>query len=37
VLHALLDAWRAWSGTRNKPSIAIVDWAKVPTQSEFRL
>jgi hypothetical protein len=37
VLHALLDAWRAWSGTRNKPSIAIVDWNDVPTQSEFRL
>jgi hypothetical protein len=37
VLHALLDAWQAWSGTRNKPSIAIVDWTDVPTQSEFRL
>ena len=37
VLHALLDAWQAWSGTRNKPSIAIVDWNDVPTQSEFRL
>ena len=37
VLHALLDAWHAWSGTRNKPSIAIIDWADVPTQSEFRL
>ena len=37
VLHALLDAWRSWSGTRNKPSIAIVDWDDVPTQSEFRL
>jgi hypothetical protein len=37
VLHALLDAWRAWSGGREKPAIAIVDWADVPTQSEFRL
>ena len=37
VLHALLDAWQAWSGTRNKPSIAIIDWPDVPTQSEFRL
>jgi len=37
VLHAVLDAWRAWSGGREKPSIAIVDWTDVPTQSEFRL
>jgi hypothetical protein len=37
VLHALLDAWQAWSGTRNKPAIAIIDWNDVPTQSEFRL
>lgn len=37
VLHALLDAWRAWSGGRNAPSIAIVDWKEVPTYSEFVL
>lgn len=37
VLHALLDAWHAWSGTRNRPVIAIVDWDGVPTYSEFVL
>ena len=37
VLHALLDAWEAWSGGRNAPSIAIVDWHDVPTRSEFVL
>jgi len=37
VLHALLDAWEAWSGTRNRPVIAIVDWHDVPTYSEFVL
>ena len=37
VLHALLDAWHAWSGGRNLPSIAIVDWDDVPTRSEFVL
>ena len=37
VLHALLDAWFAWSGRREAPSIAIVDWREVPTYSEFVL
>lgn len=37
VLHALLDAWQAWSGRRDAPNIAIVDWADVPTYSEFVL
>ncbi|MDB4916530.1 MAG: Circularly permuted ATP-grasp type 2 [Gemmatimonadetes bacterium] len=37
VLHALLDAYEQWSGLRNRPAIAIVDWADVPTQSEFLL
>jgi uncharacterized circularly permuted ATP-grasp superfamily protein len=37
VLHALLDAYEQFSGTRNKPSIAIVDWSDVPTRSEFVL
>jgi len=37
VLHALLDAWRAWSGRRDAPRIAIVDWREVPTYSEFVL
>jgi hypothetical protein len=37
VLHALLDAYRQWSGGGSAPRIAIVDWAEVPTQSEFVL
>jgi uncharacterized circularly permuted ATP-grasp superfamily protein len=35
VMHALLDAYRSWSGSRNKPRIAILDWREVPTYSEF--
>jgi hypothetical protein len=35
VMHALLDAYRSWSGTREKPKIAILDWREVPTFSEF--
>jgi glutathionylspermidine synthase len=37
VLHALLDAYAQFSGTRNIPRVAIVDWADVPTRSEFVL
>lgn len=37
VLHALLDAHEQWSGRRERPSVTIVDWTDVPTQSEFRL
>ena len=37
VLHALLDAYRQWSGTSALPRIAIVDWAEVPTRNEFVL
>lgn len=37
VLHALVDAYEQWSGRRERPSIAIVDWSDVPTQSEFLL
>jgi hypothetical protein len=37
VEHSLLDAYRQWSGTREAPRIAIVDWSDVPTYSEFRL
>ena len=37
VLHALLDAYAQWSGTRALPRIAIVDWSDVPTRSEFVL
>jgi uncharacterized circularly permuted ATP-grasp superfamily protein len=37
VLHALLEAWHTWSGRRDLPAIAIVDWHDVPTRSEFVL
>ncbi|MDB4885439.1 MAG: Circularly permuted ATP-grasp type 2 [Gemmatimonadetes bacterium] len=37
VLQALLDCWEQFSGGTTRPRIAIVDWAEVPTQSEFRL
>ncbi|MCZ2112436.1 MAG: hypothetical protein LC131_01095 [Anaerolineae bacterium] len=40
VMHVLIDCWRQWSGvTRGsrKPQIAILDWAEVPTRSEFEL
>lgn len=37
VVRALLDAWEAWRGTRERPRIAILDWAEVPTMSEFRI
>jgi hypothetical protein len=37
VLHALLGAWHQWSGTHALPRIAILDWAEVPTYSEFVL
>ena len=37
VFHALLDAYEQWSGRRERPNIAIVDWSDVPTQSEFLL
>ena len=37
VLHVLLDAFRQWSGGRELPRIAILDWSEVPTYSEFLL
>lgn len=37
VLHALLDAYQQWGGSREKPRIAILDWREVPTYSEFVL
>jgi len=38
VLHALLDSYEQWRGTRNDPPrIAILDWREVPTFSEFVL
>jgi uncharacterized circularly permuted ATP-grasp superfamily protein len=35
VLHSLLDAYGQWSGRRERPRIAILDWREVPTYSEF--
>jgi glutathionylspermidine synthase len=37
VLQALLDCWEQFSGGKNRPRIAIIDWHDVPTQSEFLL
>jgi hypothetical protein len=37
VLHALLGAFREWSGRRELPRIGILDWDDVPTRAEFRL
>ena len=38
VLHALLDAFHQWRGTKTEPPrIAILDWREVPTFSEFVL
>ena len=37
TMHALLDAYRQWSGSRERPRIAILDWKDVPTRSEFVL
>jgi hypothetical protein len=37
VLHALLSAYEAWSGTRMLPRIAVLDWLDVPTRREFTL
>jgi len=37
VLHALVDAYRQWSGSREAPRVAILDWREVPSYSEFVL
>lgn len=37
VLHVLLDAFAQWSGRREAPRVAILDWREVPTYSEFVL
>ena len=37
VVHALLDAFHAWRGVRERPVVGIIDWAEVPTASEFVL
>ncbi|MGH7460111.1 MAG: hypothetical protein ACREMA_03665, partial [Longimicrobiales bacterium] len=37
LMHTLLGAYRDWSGSRQVPRIAILDWRNVPTYSEFVL
>lgn len=37
VVNSLLDAWHEWRGTRERPSVVILDWKEVPTYSEFVL
>lgn len=37
IVHVLLEAFHAWRGVREKPVICILDWAEVPTRSEFAL
>ena len=37
VFDALLSAFEAWSGKREPPRVAILDWREVPTYSEFVL
>lgn len=35
--NVLLESWHRFRGVRSVPSIAIVDWADVPTQPEFQI
>ncbi len=37
ILQVLLDAYRQWRGTSERPNIAILDWREVPTYNEFVL
>ena len=37
IVHALLTAFYEWRGVRESPKIVILDWADVPTRSEFVL
>jgi len=37
IVHALLSAFYAWRGVREAPKVVILDWAEVPTRSEFVL
>ena len=37
LLVALLNAYREWGGDEEHPNIAIVDWEKVATESEFHV
>ena len=37
LLKTLVEVYRAWGGEVERPQIAIVDWAGVSTESEFRI
>jgi hypothetical protein len=37
LLATLLEVYREWGGETERPQIAIVDWAGVSTESEFRI
>lgn len=37
IIHALLSAFYSWRGVREMPEVCILDWAEVPTRSEFVL
>ncbi|MCC6771531.1 MAG: hypothetical protein IT360_10020 [Gemmatimonadaceae bacterium] len=37
VVGSIMAAWHEFSGTRNRPRIAILDWDDVPTRTEFEL
>lgn len=37
VVGSILAAWHEFSGSRNAPRIAILDWDDVPTRTEFEL
>ena len=37
LLDALVETYHEWSGRNETPNVAIVDWADLPTASEFAL
>ncbi len=37
IVHAILEAFYSWRGSRVRPTVCILDWAEVPTRSEFVL
>lgn len=37
LLESLVSGYEEWGGTSSEPTIAILDWAGVPTQSEFHV
>ena len=37
IVHAILGAFYSWRGSRERPTVCILDWAEVPTRSEFLL